>query len=67
MNGLKQSKGCKHISDDSAANDKFLTEKQRSLVEYHFAVIRSLGLPEYPHEKSFPIRSGSETEDSAHK
>lgn len=40
----------KHISEDSPAEDKFLTEKQRRLIEYHFAVKRSLGLQESEEE-----------------
>lgn len=38
----------KHISEDSSAKDKFLTESQCRLIEYHHAVNRSLGLPESP-------------------
>lgn len=46
MNGLKPNKENKHISEDRFAENKFLTEKQRKLIEYHFAVKRSLGFTE---------------------
>lgn len=46
MNGTKPNKGDKHISRNLLVEDKFLTEKQCRLIEYNFAVKRSLGFTE---------------------
>lgn len=40
---LKPNEESKHIPENQLSEDKFLTEKQRILIEYHFAVKRSLG------------------------
>lgn len=60
----------KHISENPTAKDEFLTEKQCIFMAYHFAVRRSLGLPESEQEEPShqrAIHRGSETEDPAHK
>lgn len=60
----------KHISEDSSAKDEFLTEKQRRLIEYHFAVNHSLGFSESGQEvppDQRDSRHGPETENPAHE
>lgn len=43
---LKPNEESKHIPENQLSEHKFLTEKQRKLIEYHFAVKRSLGFPQ---------------------
>lgn len=65
MNGLKPNSENKHISEERLAGDKFLTEKQRRLIKYHFAVKRSLGFTESGQEDlsdQGTLSSGSEIE-----
>ena len=60
----------KYISENPSSKNEFLTEKQRILIEYHFAVKRSLGFTESEHgEPSDPtaLRRNSETEVPADK
>lgn len=44
---LKPNEESKHIPENQLSEDKFLTEKQRILIEYHFAVKRSLGFTQF--------------------
>lgn len=60
----------KYISENPSSQNEFLTEKQRRLIEYHFAVKRSLGFTESEHEEpSDPtaLRRNSDTEVPADK
>lgn len=54
---LKPNEESKHIPENQLSEHKFLTEKQRKLIEYHFAVKRSLGFTQSKKSSNNPTNN----------
>lgn len=61
---LKPNEESKHIPENQLSEDKFLTEKQRILIEYHFAVKRSLGFPQSNNPSNNPSNPSNNPNNS---
>lgn len=61
---LKPNEESKHIPENQLSEHKLLTEKQRILIEYHFAVKRSLGLTESEKTSNNPNPSNNSNKSS---
>lgn len=62
---LKPNEESKHIPENQLSEHKFLTEKQRKLIEYHFAVKRSLGFTQSKKSSNNPTNNPSNSSNNS--